>query len=253
MQCSRSASAYGEAAEWRQEAIEGRAKIEALEAQLAEARKWATELRDDLPDPRRPSLPWEEPAAPKERWLVIQDGAAGIANFSNVFVVLADDEAGARVEAVRMAGMVPDAVSIMRAYRVSELREGTRRADQATGEYHAGVPGERTTERVEPLPLDEPGQEIMKRYDPIQRLPMNGIGQGEMREDPDGDWVRFDDVQARRCRTCRHWTCWRGLRPQHRDDTDKGRCGKLDADDPFGASVRVYVSPRDTKTTKGTA
>lgn len=39
----------------------------------------------------------------------------------------------------------------------------------------------------------------MQRYDPIQTFQMGGHAYGEMKECADGDYVKFDDVEAARC------------------------------------------------------
>lgn len=36
----------------------------------------------------------------------------------------------------------------------------------------------------------------MKRYDPIHRFDQGGSAYGEMREEPDGDYVKYDETTA---------------------------------------------------------
>lgn len=38
--------------------------------------------------------------------------------------------------------------------------------------------------------------ENLKRFDPIQYYDMGGSGYGDMKECPDGDFVRFEDYEA---------------------------------------------------------
>jgi hypothetical protein len=40
------------------------------------------------------------------------------------------------------------------------------------------------------------GRVNLKRYDPIEYFSQGGSGLGTMKEEPEGDWVRFEDVLA---------------------------------------------------------